>query len=149
MQHTSVTCPDCGARTEIVAGRRDASDFCRACDFPLFWSGSAVTAQASDDEADAAMRRLPGASGKGIAYSVPCPSCGELNLPTAHFCLRCTGSMTPPPPPVPVPLPLPAPVPPPEPVVTVVEPARFPWWWLVLAGLAMTAFVVGIAFVAS
>ena len=143
MQYTSVTCPDCGTHSEIMSGRRDAGDFCRSCDFPLFWSGAAIAVRATDEESDDALRRLPGTSGKGASYSVPCPTCGELNLPTAWVCLRCAGSMTPPPPPVPAPVPQPVPAPAPEPAAPIVEePPRFRWWLLVAAALALTTFTV-------
>lgn len=142
MQYTSVTCPECGTPSDIMNGRRDASDFCPSCDFPLFWSGSAIAARTAVDDSDDALRRLPGTSGKGVNYSVPCPSCGELNLPTAWVCLRCAGSMTPPPPPAPAPVPQPMPAPAPAPVVPLEEPPRFRWWLLVAAALALTTFVV-------
>ncbi|SDC59860.1 hypothetical protein SAMN05216410_1990 [Sanguibacter gelidistatuariae] len=143
MQYTSVTCPECGTPSDIMNGRRDASDFCPSCDFPLFWSSTAIAVRGADDDSGDALRRLPGTSGKGVSYSVPCPTCGELNLPTAWVCLRCAGSMTPPPPPVlaPVPQPVPAP-PPPTPVVPLEEAPRFRWWVLVAAALALTTFVV-------
>ena len=145
MQYTSVTCPECGTHSEIMNGRRDASDFCPSCDFPLFWSRTAIAVRGADDDSGDALRRLPGTSGKGVSYSVPCPTCGELNLPTAWVCLRCAGSMAPPPPLVPAPVPQPVPVPAPEPVAPLEEEPRFRWWLLVAAALALTTFVVVVA----
>lgn len=141
MQSTLVTCPECGATTHITSGRRDASDFCSACDFPLFWAGTTVEVRDAALDTDDALRRLPGTDGRGLAYSVPCPVCGELNLATAVLCLRCTCSMTPPPEPVQVPVPMPVPVvPEPEPEP---EPAsRWRWWVLVGVALVVTTVVV-------
>ncbi|WPF81328.1 hypothetical protein SANBI_002617 [Sanguibacter sp. 4.1] len=143
MPTTTVTCPECGTTALITDGRRDASDFCAACDFPLFWSRTTTEVRGDLVDTDDALRRLPGTDGRGLAYSVPCPTCGELNLATARTCLRCTGSMVPPPPPVPVPLPQPQPVVVVEPEP---EPETTPWWlWWAVAGtvvLVTTAVAV-------
>lgn len=143
MQPTTVTCPECGTTAHTTDGRRDASDFCAVCDFPLFWSATASQVRGDLVDTDDALRRLPGTDGRGLSYSVPCPTCGELNLATARTCLRCAGSMVPPPPP------LPAPLPQPEPVVVVEpepEPEKAPWWlWWAVAGtvvLVTTALAV-------
>lgn len=148
MQYSSVTCPECGTHSDIMSGRRDAGDFCPSCDFPLFWTSTAISVRAGDEDSSTAMRRLPGTSGKGLSYSVPCPTCGELNVPTAWVCLRCAGSMTPPPPPVPRPVPQPVPAPAPEPPPLVEEP-RFRWWVAVVVALVLTTVVVVVVQLAS
>ena len=144
----TVTCPECGTVCYLRAGTRLASDFCPTCDYPVFWarpSGSAPVAGGSDD----ALRRAPGASGAAAVATVACPTCSELNLPTAVTCVRCGSSMTPPPPPPAPPLPEPAPV-------VVVQPAPppapcgHPRTWLVvlttaLASVALTLLVVWLA----
>ena len=60
MQYTSVTCPECGTHSDIMSGRRDSGDFCRSCDFPLFWSSTAIGVRAADEESDDALRRQIG-----------------------------------------------------------------------------------------
>lgn len=135
-----VTCPDCGTPATVTLNRRDAVDFCTVCDFPLFWTPSAVirgTGAGGDDS----LRRLPGTAGRQTVASVPCPTCAEANPISAVICLRCGGPMV-------LPVIAPEPVPEPEPVVVaptpVVEPKRsFPWWWLVL-GLLTLAVLVGL-----
>ncbi|WP_448071453.1 hypothetical protein [Georgenia yuyongxinii] len=125
----TLACPECGTVTTVNLARRSATDFCPSCDYPLFWArpGQPVAVATAGEDA---RRRLPGASGSTVLATAPCPSCAELNLPSAALCVRCGSSMAPPLPPVPVPLPMPEPVvevasPPPLP-----EPVRFPWWWL-------------------
>lgn len=132
-----VTCPECGATQEVHLNRRDAVDFCRRCDFPLFWTPSRVTRDRDLGPESEALRRLPGTVGRDLLASFACPHCAELNVVAAENCIRCGLSMHPvaPPPPPPVV------VAPPPPVV--VEPERgVPWWvWLLLA-LATAAIVV-------
>jgi len=38
----AVTCPECGAMQQVALSRREANDFCRNCDFPLFWTPALV-----------------------------------------------------------------------------------------------------------
>lgn len=133
-----VTCPECGEMSLVETAQRRSTDFCRRCDFPLFWARTTVIVP-SGEETGASLRRLPGTVGRAATAAVPCPHCGEPNTPTAQTCIRCGLSMTvtmapPPPPPEPVYI---VPVPEPEP-----EPERsgIPWWWI----LAMVACVIAI-----
>ncbi|HEU5270446.1 MAG TPA: hypothetical protein VFU36_11035, partial [Jatrophihabitans sp.] len=137
----SITCPECGATDVVDPTRRDATDFCAHCDFPLFWAKDRIPIGEPNDAGDDALRRLPGALGRAVIASVPCPHCNELNLPTATTCIRCGLSMQlmpPPPPPPPAPAPRPAPAPPPAPEQ---EPERLWIWWVVL----ITVFVLAAA----
>ncbi|QDB79133.1 MULTISPECIES: hypothetical protein [Georgenia] len=138
----SLSCPECGTTAEVVLSRRAAEDFCRACDYPLFWARPEHAVLEEAPSGDDARRRLPGSLGTTRLATVPCPHCVELNLPGAELCLRCGSTMTPPPAPVPLPAPLPEPVP--EPVVEEppAAPVRFPWWWLASVGLLVGAVVV-------
>src|SRR5262245_26909484 len=38
----SVTCPECGTVGVVALTRRDATDFCRNCDYPLFWTPAQI-----------------------------------------------------------------------------------------------------------
>lgn len=133
-----VTCPECGEMAMVESAQRRAEDFCRRCDFPLFWARTTVILPSSE-ATGASLRRLPGTVGRAATASVPCPHCGEPNSPVAVTCVRCHQSMVivaapPPPPPAPVYI-APPPEPEPEP-----EPSGIPWWWIVL----MTACVIAI-----
>ncbi|TAM92836.1 MAG: hypothetical protein EPN43_01805 [Jatrophihabitans sp.] len=129
----SVICPECGTAAVITANRRDSADFCRQCDFPLFWTPSAVIRDASGRAGEDSLRRLPGTAGRVTVASVPCPHCAEPNLLSAQTCVRCGLPMRviapPPPPPAPVYIP-PPPLPEPEPV----PEKHVPWWvWAIIA----------------
>ncbi|MCW2597739.1 MAG: hypothetical protein JWR06_189 [Jatrophihabitans sp.] len=137
-----LTCPECGTTAAVTVNRRDAADFCRKCDYPLFWTPSRVHYDSVSRSADETLRRLPGTVGRATVASLPCPHCAEPNALTAEICVRCGLSMlptvAPPPPPEPVY------APPPQPEVYV-EPERgIPWWvWALLAtGVAALATVV-------
>ena len=136
----AINCPECGAAGSVDPTRRDAGDFCAHCDFPLFWAKDRVSIGEPSEAGEDALRRLPGALGRVVIASVPCPHCNELNLPTATYCVRCGLSMqllpAPPPPPAPVVLPAPTPPPPPRP-----EPERMWIWWVLL----ITVFVLAAA----
>ena len=93
-----VTCPECGTVTELPAIRRAADEFCRHCDFPLFWTPSAVPAAVGGPTADTTLRRLPGAGGRQRIGSKVCPECGELNPLGNTHCIRCTADLDPRPP---------------------------------------------------
>jgi hypothetical protein len=138
-----VTCPECGTAARVVFKRRDARDFCRACDYPLFWTPSAIQRDRAD--ADESLRRLPGTMGRATIASLPCPHCAELNALSAQICVRCGLALHPepaPPPPAPAPVYV-APPPAPEP-----EPERgWPWWaWLLLAIGVAAAVTVAILY---
>jgi hypothetical protein len=134
-----VTCPECGTSAVATLNRRDAADFCRTCDFPLFWTPSTVLRDPAADSAADALRRLPGTVGRATVAALPCPHCSEPNQLSAQVCVRCGLSMhveAPPPPPEPVYVP-----PPPAPVHAAPppEPARTPWWVWLLVGVLVAA----------
>jgi hypothetical protein len=131
-----VTCPECGTVATIAVNRREAEDFCRRCDFPLFWTPAAIVMDTSGGPASDALRRLPGTAGRVTVGRLACPHCAEMNPVTETHCLRCRGDLHPPIPPAPQ-----APValaPPPEPTP---EPEKKTPWW-VWAGLALTLAVL-------
>lgn len=136
----TVTCPECGTVAVATLNRRDAVDFCRTCDFPLFWTPSAVLRDPSDDSAADSLRRLPGTVGRATLAALPCPHCAEPNQLSAQTCVRCGRPLhvveAPPPAPVYVAPPLP------EPVYVPPEEPRTPWWVWLLAGLAAVAAIV-------
>jgi hypothetical protein len=132
-----VTCPECGTTALVTLNRRQSQDFCRHCDFPLFWTPTEVVMDGvgvSDDS----LRRLPGTTGRAMTASIACPHCSEPNPVSAEVCVRCGLSMhvaPPPPPPEPVYVP-------PAPVVYEPPPQKgTPWWvWLIL-GLVLAAII--------
>lgn len=131
-----VVCPECGTVATITVNRREAEDFCRRCDFPLFWTPAAIVLDTSTGPNSDALRRLPGTAGRVTVGKLACPHCAEVNPVTSTHCLRCQGDLhpvVPPAPAAPVALP-PPPAPEPEP-----EPARTPWW--VWAGIALTVLL--------
>ncbi|MDQ1739431.1 MAG: hypothetical protein QOE53_1083 [Pseudonocardiales bacterium] len=140
----AITCPECSASAMVEFTRRDALDFCQRCDFPLFWARDQVMIGDPIDSNDDALRRLPGALGRVVIASVPCPHCNEPNLPTATLCVRCGLTMqasAPPAPPRPRQAPLPEP--PMEPLED--EPNRWWIWLLVLLTLLLVAGIVLLA----
>jgi hypothetical protein len=136
-----VTCPECGTTAEVALARRQASDFCRRCDFPLFWTPQTI--QLGDRDTDeATLRRLPGTAGRVTVASVACPHCDEANPLSATLCGRCGLPMVVAPPPAP-PEPVivsPPPAPPPEP-----EPEPRTSWWPWVAGVATLTLAVLLA----
>ena len=145
MTSTLVDCPQCGTSGSVDFARRDAADFCRTCDYPLFWSRDRIIPPASDMEGDAGLRRLPGTVGHASLAALACPVCDEPNQPNALTCVRCGADMHPTviePEPEREPEPEPEPEPLPE-----VEPEGPSWWqrwWpIVLAGgVAVVALIV-------
>lgn len=135
-----VTCPECGTVTELPAIRRAADEFCRHCDYPLFWTPTAVPAAVGAGSADSTLRRLPGAGGRQRIGSKVCPDCGELNPLSGVTCLRCGGDLDPRPP-VPV-VELPPPAPEPEPAPEPLPEPGTPWWWWAVLVAVLTAAVV-------
>jgi hypothetical protein len=135
-----VTCPECGTSATVALNRRDARDFCPNCDFPLFWTPTAVVRDMLGEASQDALRRLPGTLGRATVASQRCPHCAEPNALSAQVCVRCGRSMqieAPPPPAVPVYVP----PPPPEPVY--VEPKKGVAWWVwALVALAVVVAVV-------
>lgn len=133
-----LTCPECGTAARVTLNRRDAQDFCRVCDYPLFWTPTAIQRDRTD--ADESLRRLPGTVGRATIASLACPHCAEPNALSAQVCVRCGGLMHPvveAPPPPPEPVYVAPPPPPPEP-----EPERgWPWWAWALLGLGVVIAV--------
>lgn len=136
-----VVCPECGTPAAVTLNRRDAVDFCATCDFPLFWTPTAIVRDGGEGQGDS-LRRLPGTAGRQTVASIPCPSCAEANPVGTQTCLRCGGPM------VIEPLPEPEPVraPEPPPAVVVAEKRPFPWYWLVI-GIATLVALVALAVV--
>lgn len=134
-----ITCPGCGTVSHFDEIRRAANEFCRSCDYPLFWARSnLVTAGAGEAGGDTGLRRLPGTAGRTAVATLGCWACQEPNLVTATICVRCGSDLAGPPPPPP------EPAPEPEPVVTVQEVVverSAPWPWIVLAVLFVSGLV--------
>jgi len=81
-----VTCPECGQLATVNMARRSADDFCRNCDFPLFWAkGTVITPEGQ--ETRASLRRLPGTVGRAgtasLIWAGGVPSGAEVMLVTA------------------------------------------------------------------
>lgn len=135
------TCPACGTVSHFDELSRDASAFCRSCDYPLFWSRSAQLAAVGAGDGTTGLRRLPGTAGRQSVATLECPSCTEPNAITATVCIRCGADMHPAPA-------VAAPEPAPEPEPTLVEavpasarPARWPW---IALGIAALIAVIGL-----
>ncbi|MGY6502400.1 MAG: hypothetical protein ACXIVQ_16060 [Acidimicrobiales bacterium] len=129
-----LTCPSCGTISHFDSVRRSAEEFCRRCDYPLFWVRSGESAPDADAEGDVGLRRLPGAGGHQVVASLGCPQCNEPNLSSASLCIRCGADLRPAPAaPAPVPTVVPVPVAPPPPPPP--EPELGPQW------PAMVAFI--------
>jgi predicted RNA-binding Zn-ribbon protein involved in translation (DUF1610 family) len=127
-----VTCPSCGVVGRVYGSRRASGDFCRNCDYPLFWAVERV-APAPQEVADSGLRRLPGTAGRAALASLRCPACTEPNKPSAHLCVRCGADLRPVAPVVVV-----AEEPEIEPMP---EPVRgfWPWWAWAVAVVTMVA----------
>lgn len=140
---SDLTCPECGTVTELPAIRRAADEFCRHCDYPLFWTPSAVPVAAATGNSATALRRLPGAGGRQRIGSKDCPACGELNPLGSSHCLRCDADLDPK---APEPIVELTPPPPPVPADFEVDPATPTpwWWWLVLMGVLTAAVVAAV-----
>jgi hypothetical protein len=148
---TPITCPVCGTVSYFEELNRDASAFCRVCDFPLFWVRSARLAGPDEASGDAGLRRLPGTAGRVAVATLDCPVCTEPNPVSAEICIRC-GSQLHPAPPEPAPEPTPAP---PPPVVYQPPPPPPPpakrviWPWVLLGVLAVIAVVILVVLLAT
>lgn len=140
----TVTCPECGTVAHVTLNRRESLDFCRTCDFPLFWTPTKVVRGASGSTEES-LRRLPGQAGRATIASLPCPFCYEPNALSAQTCIRCNRPMHPveePPPPAPVYVPPPAPV-------VVETPKKVAWWVWALLGLGAAALIVLVVLIAT
>ncbi len=133
-----VTCPECGEMATVDAAKRNSQDFCRNCDFPLFWARSTVILP-SGEQTGASLRRLPGTVGRAATAALLCPHCGEPNSPAAQTCVRCLLSLHPvePPPPEPVYV-----APPPPPPMPVPIGREYPLWWILLVSGCSLAIVL-------
>ena len=91
----TLTCPGCGSQVEVEQFAKSSEEFCRTCDYPLFWATPPKEFVFDDDatNADTTLRRLPGAGGKQAVATAACPTCMELNPLDAEWCLRCSGPM--------------------------------------------------------
>ena len=141
MSGTLIDCPQCGTQGSVDLARRDATDFCRTCDYPLFWARERIVPPVGETVADAGLRRLPGTVGHAALAALACPVCTEPNQPTASVCVRCGSDLHPVvvPEPEPEPLPVPEPEPEPEPV----PPSWWHRWWpIVLAGAVAVIVLV-------
>ena len=119
----------------VALTRRESDDFCRQCDYPLFWTPSKIVLDSGSTTGDS-LRRLPGTSGRVMVASVPCPHCAEGNLLTAVLCARCGGDMNPP---VPAPVVAAPPPPPPAPAPEPKQPV--PWWVWALGGTTLLLLI--------
>jgi hypothetical protein len=132
-----LTCPECGTVATVTVTRRESGDFCRKCDYPLFWVPSRIELDRSNISNES-LRRLPGTVGRATVASLACPHCAELNAVNAENCVRCGRPMQEV---AQAPI-VESPVyvaPPPEPVI---EPdPRWAWWvWvLIVTGLLVVA----------
>ena len=137
---TDITCPSCGTVSHYDQLRRDAQEFCRRCDYPLFWVRSSEAPTATPSEGDVGLRRLPGAGGRQVVASLGCPSCNEPNLYSSTVCIRCGADLHPAPamPVVVAPPPAP-PAPPPAP-----EPEVGPIWpyYVALIGVPVAVALI-------
>ncbi|MCU1375300.1 MAG: hypothetical protein JWO68_2586 [Actinomycetia bacterium] len=141
----TIMCPSCGTATELDRLSRTADEFCKKCDYPLFWAPVPTTLATlgGEETAETTLRRLPGAGGRRAVASVPCPTCAELNAPTSLVCHRCNGPMVlVEPEPEPEPEPELEPMPAPEPI-TIPDERSNAWWWVALAvGLVLVTVLV-------
>lgn len=138
MTTVDVTCPTCGTVSYFEELGRDASAFCRVCDYPLFWVRSVRLAVDGEDLGDTGLRRLPGTAGRVALATLDCPACTEPNPVTAIVCIRCGGQMHP----EPVTEQLIEVPPPPPPTVVLPEPVvvkRRIWPWVVAGVFTLAA----------
>lgn len=133
-----ITCPSCGTVSHYEQLRREAEEFCRVCDYPLFWARSTEFGSDSPiDSSGESLRRLPGTAGRAVAAAIACPTCTEPNPITNVLCIRCGNELRPAPPEPVVEEPPPPPPPEPEPIP---EPQRN--YWPILIGVAALIVVL-------
>jgi hypothetical protein len=135
-----ISCPRCGLESTYDVIRKSYDEFCRRCDYPLFWAPSVAPVGAAVSGSDAALRRLPGASGRSLIGTKDCWNCGELNASMRTLCVRCGVSLE---------KPVEQEEPEPEPVVLFIPPPPTPqpekgwrWWMWALLLLAIAIIVV-------
>jgi Zn ribbon nucleic-acid-binding protein len=139
----TLTCPGCGSVTEVESFAKSSEEFCRTCDYPLFWATPPQEwVAANGDTAEVTLRRLPGAGGKQAIATAACPTCNELNAVDAEYCIRCGGPMVL----VDEPEPEPEPEeeePEPEPEPELIEEPEHDWRpWALLLILGLVAVVI-------
>lgn len=141
-----ITCPECGTVAEVTLNRRESMDFCRTCDYPLFWTPAKVVRDplSSTDES---LRRLPGTVGRATVASLACPFCAEPNALSAQTCVRCGRPMHPVAEPEPAPVVI-APPPPPPPAEPEPE-AKVSWWVWALLALGAAALITLVVLIAT
>lgn len=88
-----VECPSCGRISRIDPTARSRDEFCRSCDYPLFWAVD--TPREATLELGEGRRRLPGMTGLRTVGSLRCPSCTEPNPASAERCVRCGSELNP------------------------------------------------------
>lgn len=137
---TEIACPSCGTVSYYTELGRDASGFCRECDFPLFWARTPRPAAAGIGDGDGGLRRLPGTAGRVALATIDCPACTEPNPVASVICIRC-GSELRPAPPIVLPPPEPVIVPEPEPLPVPAPPPRVLWPWILLVVMAVAGVV--------
>lgn len=143
--NVEITCPNCGLVSHFDQVRRNSQEFCRKCDFPLFWVRAGDAPRSAESGDDVGLRRLPGAGGRQVVSALGCPKCNEPNHYSATLCIRCGANLRPAPvEPVPVVVVAEeAPPPPPEP-----EPEIGPVWpyYLLLIGgpIAVALFLLSV-----
>lgn len=133
-------CPECGNPSHVLTAHYTADEFCRYCDYPLFWAPGTPAAVLPVATSEASRWRKPGEAGRVPEGSKECPACGELNDPNHTHCWRCRSELYPKPP-------VPAPPPPPRRVRVPAAPAPAPWWylwrwWILAGGAALVAVAV-------
>lgn len=139
---STVNCPGCGRPwTGPIPERASATAFCPHCDYPMFLKTRQPAIDANP-EREPAKRRSPGVSGRDQLGKLPCPRCGEANLPDeSGYCVRCGDPLVPP-------LPPPPPLPIPEPQIVYITTPYRRWRIaaLVLAGALAVTVITVIAF---
>lgn len=133
---TTITCPECGQVTEFDGMRREATEFCSNCDYPLFWARPDGPQLVTVESSDTTRRRLPGTAGRMVIGHRLCPECGEQNPMGNTNCIRCNALLDPPPP-----EPVVVIVPPPPPPVVIIEEKRN-WWPWILGGITAALLLV-------
>jgi hypothetical protein len=144
-----LACPSCGTISYFDELERDASAFCRTCDYPLFWARTSHVASGEAASEGESLRRLPGAAGRVAIATFACPVCAEPNTVAATICIRCGSELHPAPVPEPPPAPPPPPPPaPPEPEI-VADRRRALWPVVLLWLLGALAIALIVAFALS
>jgi hypothetical protein len=137
-----ITCPSCGTISHFEQLRREAEEFCRICDYPLFWARSTEFGFGNGEGSSGeSLRRLPGTAGRAVAAAIACPVCTEPNPIANSICIRCGSELRPAPVVEPIVVIPPPPPPPPEP-----EPKKNYWPILIaIAALIILLVILAIA----